>query len=370
MLRQKCRSIAVWMSVLHYSICLLASFLGTICNACSSNQSLAVDAVETVRMDDVYISSAASGTLSKAMQMECEKFASWSVLSCDSHWKWIKQRPWAGKPEFWFLNSRLNLFNIVRARRHDCLSLMSSTTLRHASDIPNIPSSNTPDGRCTAPDHRLASAFPDKTQPTIPRPILKAKWLYESFEFLPSLTSSNCELHHFARARLQLWLQDTMQINWCHLCTSDSGFKKLRTVGSAMFGTLLRSTRNFFPRKPSLQVGQVKSSQVKHLRLETTCTGPQVSCASWFARRTATDWFRHNFPTSCTSASQRDCAFNFIFSGGEQGGCSLVRKPCAECKRMVSGGSCTSSAFFLSYGIAWDFCKLNSLTSIDFANVC
>ena len=35
-------------------------------------------------------------------------------------------------------------------------------------DMPSdIPSSNTPDARCTAPGHRLASAFPDKTQPTI-----------------------------------------------------------------------------------------------------------------------------------------------------------------------------------------------------------
>ena len=45
--------------ITHYtrSIGLLASFVGTICDACSSNHSLAVDAVETVRMDDVYISS-------------------------------------------------------------------------------------------------------------------------------------------------------------------------------------------------------------------------------------------------------------------------------------------------------------------------
>ena len=43
-----------------------------------------------------------------------------------------------------------------------------------------------------------------------------------------------------------------MQMSWCHLCTSDSGFNlalcdrnmQLLTVGAAMFGTLLRSTRN------------------------------------------------------------------------------------------------------------------------------
>ena len=51
---------------------------------------------------------------------------------------------------------------------------------------------------------------------------------------------SNCELHHFSRARLQLRLWDSMQMSWCHLCTSDSGFKsalcdrnmQLRTIGS------------------------------------------------------------------------------------------------------------------------------------------
>ena len=35
----------------------------------------------------------------------------------------------------------------------------------HSSpQLRDIPSSNTPDARCTAPDHRLASAFADKTQ--------------------------------------------------------------------------------------------------------------------------------------------------------------------------------------------------------------
>ena len=51
---------------------------------------------------------------------------------------------------------------------------------------------------------------------------------------------SNCELHRFSPARLQLGLWDPMQMSWCHLCTSDSGFKsalcdrnmQLRTIGS------------------------------------------------------------------------------------------------------------------------------------------
>ena len=36
---------------------------------------------------------------------------------------------------------------------------------------------------------------------------------------------SNCQLHHFSPARLQLRLWDLMQMSWCHLYTSDSGFK-------------------------------------------------------------------------------------------------------------------------------------------------
>ena len=198
---------------------------------------------------EIFPRTAASGTLSKAMQMECEKFASCSVLSCDSHWKWIKQRPWAGKPEFWFWTVALKTFQ-RSASTAACLSV--THVLNSATCLATFLAATLRMQDVLLRAIALQVLSLTRLSPPSPWPILKAEWLYESFEFLPLLASSNCELHHFARARLQLRLQDTMQVSWRHLCTSDSGFKlalcnrnmQLRTVGSAMFGTLLRSTRN------------------------------------------------------------------------------------------------------------------------------
>ena len=135
------------------------------------------------------------------------------------------------------MNSPFKFLNIVRVWWHDCLSI-------HLFYLATFLAA-TLSARCTTPDCRfraLACASAPKTQDHL-------KTCIESLDSMSPLSSctykhlrivSNCGLHHFSRARLQLPLWDSMQMSWYHLCTSDSGFKsalcdrnvQLRTIGS------------------------------------------------------------------------------------------------------------------------------------------
>ena len=135
------------------------------------------------------------------------------------------------------MNSPFKFLNTLRVGRHDCLSIHLFYSAAFLAP--------TLSARCTTPDCRfraLACASALKTQNHL-------KTCIESLDSMSPLSSctykhlrivSNCELHHLSRARLQLRLWDSMQMSWCHLCTSDSGFKsalcdrnmQLWTIGS------------------------------------------------------------------------------------------------------------------------------------------
>ena len=117
------------------------------------------------------------------------------------------------------MNSPFKFLNTLRVWRHDCLSIHLFYSAAFLAP--------TLSARCTTPDCRfrvLACCF--RSQDSRP-----SQDMYDSMSPLSSCTYkhlrivSNCELHHFSRARLQLRLWDSMQMSWCHLCTSDSGFK-------------------------------------------------------------------------------------------------------------------------------------------------
>ena len=158
---------------------------------------------------------------------------------------------------------------------------------------------------------------------------------------------------------------------------------------------------NLFPVKPIGQ-SQIESSRALETwdNMYRTTGNMHIMIYRAEPSSTTTNWFGHNMPTaltSCTSMPQWDCVFNTSFqvmNSAVVARSKIELDVCAECKCLVFGGSCTSSVFFLSYGLAsvcaWQpvftqgflktnivrrsivcyFCELNPLISIDFADVC
>ena len=123
--------------------------------------------------------------------------------------------------------------------------------------------------------------------------------------------------------------------------------------------------------------------------LETTCTGPQVSCASWFPRQNLRARLRIDFATTCPlvapwpsetvllthllgrswpSPKTLQNASTWYLVAVPPLPHFLKLWPC--CSMCLTACLYEMKKNIVRSGIAWDFCKLNSLISIDFANVC